>query len=62
MESQIVNILTSLKTADKGIAHGYNAFFKLLAQLVSKAGEVHTDQRIIDNILSVVDRIEDNLE
>ena len=43
MKSTLVSKLSGFVTKQKGLAHGYNAFFKLLAELVSKSNDVHTD-------------------
>jgi hypothetical protein len=33
-----------------------------MAKILSKSEEVHADTRIIDNILAICDRIEENIE
>lgn len=62
MKSSLVHKLSNFKTSPKGLAHGYNGFFKLMAQILAKTDDVHTDTTITDNILAIVDRIEENLE
>ena len=33
-----------------------------MAKILSKSEEVHADTRVIDNIMSICDRIEENIE
>merc|ERR1712151_1386495 len=49
-------------TPKQGVAHGYGAFFKLLAQVVEKSMEIHADQATVQRILDIMDRIEENME
>ena len=44
-----------------GVAHKYGSMFKVLANIMEKSLEVHADQSIVDRILAIMDRIEENL-
>merc|ERR1711976_955625 len=62
MQSALVARLRKFTTPKQGVAHGYNAFFKLLAQVVEKSMEVHADQTVVQRIFDIMDRIEENME
>merc|ERR1711976_165627 len=62
MQSALVARLRKFTTPKQGVAHGYNAFFKLLAQVVEKSMEVHADQAIVQRLFDIMDRIEENME
>merc|ERR1711976_993737 len=56
MQSALVARLRKFTTPKQGVAHGYNAFFKLLAQVVEKSMEVHADQAIVQRLFDIMDR------
>merc|ERR1712113_133927 len=62
MQSALVARLRKFTTPEQGVAHGYGAFFKLLAQVVEKSMEVHADQAIVQRLFDIMDRIEENME
>ena len=62
MQSALVARLRKFVTPKAGVAHGYGAFFKLLAQVVEKSMEVHADQAIVQRLFDIMDRIEENME
>jgi hypothetical protein len=48
----------------QGTTKGYGHFFKLLAQILEKSMqvEVQADQSIVQNLLDIMDRIEENMD
>merc|ERR1712146_357048 len=62
MQSALVARLRKFSTPEQGVAHGYGAFFKLLAQVVEKSMEVHADQAVVQRLFDIMDRIEENME
>jgi hypothetical protein len=62
IQSAVVARLNKFTTPAQGVAHGYGAFFKLLAQVVEKSMEVHADQAIVQRLFDIMDRIEENME
>merc|ERR1712007_241364 len=62
MQSAVVARLRKFSSPKQGVAHGYGAFFKLLAQVVEKSMEVHADQAIVQRLFDIMDRIEENME
>jgi outer membrane protein TolC len=54
--------LNKFTSPKQGVAHGYGAFFKLLAQVVEKSMEVHADQAVVQRLFDIMDRIEENME
>jgi len=62
IQSAVVARLNKFNTPKQGVAHGYGAFFKLLAQVVEKSMEVHADQAIVQRLFDIMDRIEENME
>merc|ERR1712139_205440 len=62
IQSALVARLRKFVTPKAGVAHGYGAFFKLLAQVVEKSMEVHADQAIVQRLFDIMDRIEENME
>lgn len=62
MQSALVARLNKFTTPKQGVAHGYGAFFKLLAQVVEKSMEVHADQAVVQRLFDIMDRIEENME
>jgi hypothetical protein len=62
MQSAVVARLRKFTSPKQGVAHGYGAFFKLLAQVVEKSMEVHADQAIVQRLFDIMDRIEENME
>merc|ERR1712151_476520 len=45
----------------KGLSHGYGALFTLLAQMLEKNPNAHGDQVVVQNIMGLIDRVEENL-
>ena len=43
MGTEIIALVEKFHTSDHGITHKYHGFFKVMATVVSKAGEVHAD-------------------
>merc|ERR1711907_326327 len=62
MQSALVARLNKFSAPNQGFAHGYGAFFKLLAQVVEKSMEVHADQAVVQRLFDIMDRIEENME
>jgi hypothetical protein len=62
IQSALVARLNKFTTPKQGVAHGYGAFFKLLAQVVEKSMEVHADQGVVQRLFDIMDRIEENME
>jgi ribosomal protein RSM22 (predicted rRNA methylase) len=62
IQTALVARLKKFQTPAKGVAHGYGAFFKLLAQVVEKSMEVHADQAVVQRLFDIMDRIEENME
>merc|ERR1712113_989978 len=62
MQSALVARLRKFTTPAQGVAHGYGAFFELLAQVVEKSMEVHADQAVVQRLFDIMDRIEENME
>merc|ERR1712203_1135873 len=62
IQAALVARLRKFQTPKQGVAHGYGAFFKLLAQVVEKSMEVHADQAIVQRLFDIMDRIEENME
>merc|ERR1711981_1130719 len=62
IQTALVARLRKFTSPKQGVAHGYGAFFKLLAQVVEKSMEVHADQAIVQRIFDIMDRIEENME
>jgi hypothetical protein len=48
--------------SDKGLSHGYGAMFTLLAQMLEKNPNAHGDQSVVEGIMGIIDRIEENLD
>jgi len=48
--------------AEKGLSHGYSAMFTLLAQMLEKNPNAHGDQTVVDGIMGIIDRLEENLD
>jgi len=46
---------------EKGLSHGYGAMFTLLAQLLEKNPNAHGDQVVVQTIMGLIDRVEENL-
>merc|ERR1712060_564689 len=62
MQTALVARLQKFSAPNQGFAHGYGAFFKLLAQVVEKSMEVHADQAVVQRLFDIMDRIEENME
>jgi hypothetical protein len=64
LQKAVLNKFRAFKATGNGVAHKYGGFFKVLANIMEKSldgDDVHADQSIIDRILEVMDRIEENL-
>merc|ERR1712183_214809 len=46
----------------QGLSHGYGALFTLLGQMLEKNPNAHGDQTVVDGIMGIIDRIEENLD
>lgn len=62
IQAALLEKLNKFQTPEQGVAHGYGAFFKLLAQVVEKSMEVHADQAVVQRLFDIMDRIEENME
>jgi len=64
--NMFMSLSTKLKSFEpkskQGLSHGYGALFTLLAQMLEKNQEVHADQSIVEGIMGIIDRIEENLD
>ncbi len=63
LQKAVLNKFRAFKATGNGVAHKYGSIFKVLANIMEKSldDDVHADQSIIDRILEVMDRIEENL-
>merc|ERR1711976_630142 len=46
---------------EHGLSHGYGALFTLLAQMLEKNPNAHGDQVVVQTIMGLIDRVEENL-
>merc|ERR1712110_317893 len=55
--------LANFESSKHGISHTYGVFFRLMTSIMAKAeaNKVHADQKVVDTLLGIIDRFEENL-